>query len=313
MTTDLLDCASIGPGYDCSDHGVAGVDVSSLPSAPESSRSGAAQGLNLVHRGANRPYILYLPAGYDHASSANVPLIVAFHGGNWTVCEFYAREQRPGGLLARADETTSVVVMPQGVGKTWNGTNCCGKALECGVDDVGFVRELITSLQTALNVDSSRIYAFGHSNGGFLVHKLAAEAPDLFAAVAAGAASVGGQRATGADPEVIAPTQPMPILMYHGTSDVSVRFEGGRSGKSDVGRFDLGFAYSVDLWLANNRCDVPPDTPGFGTGAATVKRYRGDAEVVAIEIEGHGHGLPTVGRYDHWDAVFEFFGRHAKP
>jgi polyhydroxybutyrate depolymerase len=50
-------------------------------------------------------------------------------------------------------------------------------------DDLGFLKALVARLVRDWNADPGRVYAAGWSNGGSMVHRLAAEAPDVFAAV----------------------------------------------------------------------------------------------------------------------------------
>ena len=49
-------------------------------------------------------------------------------------------------------------------------------------DDVAYVRAIHADLTAHLRVDARRVYAAGFSNGGQMVHRLAAEAGDIFAA-----------------------------------------------------------------------------------------------------------------------------------
>jgi len=59
------------------------------------------------------------------------------------------------------------------VGYSFNGGGCCPNANSDFVDDVTFTRDLIDYLKTLVNLDSTKIYATGMSNGGFMVNRLA--------------------------------------------------------------------------------------------------------------------------------------------
>ena len=76
-----------------------------------------------------------------------------------------------------------IVVYPQGYENSWNAGWCCGEAKDEGIDDVGFITDLIDYISSNFSVDSSRIYSSGHSNGCAMPHKLASEASEIFAAV----------------------------------------------------------------------------------------------------------------------------------
>jgi poly(3-hydroxybutyrate) depolymerase len=54
--------------------------------------------------------------------------------------------------------------------------------------NVSFIRALIARAMVEQAIDAKRVYAFGYSNGGHMTFRLAIEAPDEIAAVAAVAA-----------------------------------------------------------------------------------------------------------------------------
>jgi poly(3-hydroxybutyrate) depolymerase len=49
---------------------------------------------------------------------------------------------------------------------TWNAGNCCGCALENGVDDIGFLRARREKLESDYAFERKRMYFTGISNGG---------------------------------------------------------------------------------------------------------------------------------------------------
>ena len=57
---------------------------------------------------------------------------------------------------------------------------CCGVAHDIGIDDVGFVLQMIEQISARL-INDSKIYASGHSNGCAMTQKLANEASHVFA------------------------------------------------------------------------------------------------------------------------------------
>ena len=58
------------------------------------------------------------------------------------------------------------------------------------IDDVSFIGALIDRFKAGYAIDAKRVYAFGYSNGGHMAFRLAMEAPDEVAAIAAVAASL---------------------------------------------------------------------------------------------------------------------------
>ncbi len=107
---------------------------------------------------------------------------------------------------------------------TWNAVHCCNPSLRLNVDDIGFVRRMIDTLSVTLKIDATRIYAIGGSNGGMLTHRLAAEMPDVFAAVEVSAGTISGKVDSLSSEVTVQPTQPIPIMMSHGLNDRNVNY-----------------------------------------------------------------------------------------
>ena len=130
-----------------------------------------AQYDTLNYDGIDRIYLLHVPSSYDGLSA--VPLVVALHGysGNGAGLESLT------GFSVKANSNNFIVVYPDGTGSTrsWNAGNCCGQAMTNNVDDVGFISALIDTLSANYNIDSTRIYATGFSNGSMMSYRLAAE------------------------------------------------------------------------------------------------------------------------------------------
>lgn len=178
--------------------------------------------------GRVRTYELYVPTTLPEGS---VPLVVALHGGTGWGKQF----ERNSGLDGLAEANGFLVVFPDGVGtgdngsdlRTWNAGYCCGPAARQAVDDVAFIDQLLDTIGAAYDVDSSRTFATGHSNGGMLSYRLACELSDRFAAVALQAGSLGV--------EPCEPEQPVSLLHLHGTADTNHPIEGGfGSGLANV-------------------------------------------------------------------------------
>jgi len=76
-----------------------------------------------------------------------------------------------------ADREGFVAVYPAGTGVfrarllTWNAGGCCGYARERGVDDVGFVVNLLEAIAERAPVDATRVYATGLSNGAMMAYR----------------------------------------------------------------------------------------------------------------------------------------------
>lgn len=76
------------------------------------------------------------------------------------------------------------MVYPDGHGKSWNAGGCCPSATGDKVDDVGFVKAIISALAADACIDLDHVHASGCSNGGAMSFRLACDAADVIAAVA---------------------------------------------------------------------------------------------------------------------------------
>ena len=174
----------------------------------------------LQHDGKSRFYSIHLPSAYPKSKNP-LPLVVALHGGGGSGRQFETQSR----LSEKADKEGFIVVYPDGLQnpgilglRTWNAGACCGQsAVTRQADDVGFIRELIDKLVATYRIDSKRIYATGHSNGGMLCYRLACELPDKLAAIAANAGTMQVETAC-------RPTRVMPILHIHSQLDRNVPY-----------------------------------------------------------------------------------------
>lgn len=226
--------------------------------------------------GAQRSYRLHVPSGYDGTSP--LPLVLQFAGYTYTA---EAHEDYTS-MSDTSDAGGFAVAYPQGIGNSWNGGACCGSASSGNVDDVGFARAVVADIQSKLCIDPRRIYAAGMSNGGFLSHRLACEAADLFAAIAPVAGVIG------IDQGSCNPSRPVPVIHFHGTSDIVVPY-GGNSLINYPSVSD-----TIDGWVARNGCTDEPVTT-FSNGKATCQTRsacNGGAAVTLCTIDGMGHCWP---------------------
>jgi pimeloyl-ACP methyl ester carboxylesterase len=65
----------------------------------------------------------------------------------------------------------------------WSATDACCNLDGLAVDDVAYLRAVIRDVSARHAVDPRRVFIVGHSNGGFMAHRMACEASDLVAAV----------------------------------------------------------------------------------------------------------------------------------
>ena len=98
---------------------------------------------------SKRTYVLHIPPGYDPTRFTQV--VFAFHGFTNQATDF----TKSIGIETASDQRNFIAVIPQGSGliPSWNAGGCCGEAQTLGTDDVGFVKQLLTSLRAEFCVD----------------------------------------------------------------------------------------------------------------------------------------------------------------
>ncbi|MEX2205699.1 MAG: PHB depolymerase family esterase, partial [Myxococcota bacterium] len=180
-------------------------------------------------RAARRRAQLHRAPAPDYPTRAPLPLLFAFHGGGGNASGFQAY----AGLDAPADARGFAVVYPNGSGRfakrllTWNAGDCCAYAQQHEADDVGFALAILADLARDLPLDRTRVYATGHSNGGMMSYRLAAEAATRIAAIA----PVAGADMT----RTFAPEAPVAVLHVHSVDDPRALYAGGPGPANPLG------------------------------------------------------------------------------
>jgi polyhydroxybutyrate depolymerase len=208
---------------------------------------------------AHRKFLLHVPPGYR--ADDPLPLVVVLHGAFSTG----GQTETETGFSDLADAERFLVAYPEGIGilgllQHWNAGHCCGKAADDGVDDVGFLAEVIAAVREKLSVDPGRIYMAGMSNGGMLAYRFAAErAGDLAAiAVVSGAfgSTVDGRRERWVPPK---PGRALPVVVFHGLADDSIPVGGG-TGPARGDRSYVSVDNAIDFWRDADGCRGTPET-----------------------------------------------------
>lgn len=272
----------------------------------------SAQEQRLTHQDTKRKYIVYTPSSYASQPQRAFPLVLNFHGAGMTMREQMLYTQ----MNQAAEREGYIVVYPQGIKQDWN-VGFAGQEKD-GVDDIGFTEALLAQLGQDYRIDPRRVYATGLSRGGFFSLRLAAERPQLFAAVAAVGASM---------PQHLATARATParlgVLQLLGTADDIVAY-GGKPGGY------LPASESYQYWLKNNgiadaaalerRVDSDKDD---GTEVLFQEQGLDGVSVALVTVRGGGHtwpgadafnvGLPlgrTSRDIDANRVIWNFFSKH---
>ena len=224
--------------------------------------------------GRQRTYRVYRPASVTGDRAA--PLVVFLHGG------FGDGQQAEGSYSwdPAADAGSFIVVYPDGISKAWNGGTCCGLPMSQGVDDVGFIKDVVARIEAETAIDPSRVYATGISNGGIMAYRLACET-NLFAAIGPDSATMLVACATPSATSVIA---------IHGTADHNIPYQGGvGSGTAHVD--GPAVPDVIARWRAIDQCAAPQSNVA-GSVTTSLAACPGGRSVELVTIDGAGHQWP---------------------
>jgi polyhydroxybutyrate depolymerase len=274
-------------------------------SAADAGADGAAAGPD------GRPYTAFVPSKYD--PKVPTPLVLQLHGYTWDSKRIDAWLK----MSALGEERTFLVATPDGkvdlVGnRFWEATDTCCNYSGSPVDDSGYLADVIADMKARYNVDPKRVYVVGHSNGGFMAHRLGCDHADVLAAIVSFAGS------TYADPSKCKPTAPVAVLQIHGTADEMVKYGGG--ALFPLAPSFPGAAQTVAMWAGKNGCgatledtgqrlDIAADIAGDETTISRHDCTQGAAELWTIEGAPHEPVLqPSFA-----GLVYDFLTAHPKP
>ena len=199
----------------------------------------------------NRSATLMMPGGHDY--SRPLPLVVSLHGysssgywGAWYVDLFDSVLDNEH-LLLYPDGTMN----PIG-NRFWNATAACCNYWEQDVDDVSWLMGLVDLAIENYGADPDGIVFVGHSNGGFMSHRLVCEQGDRIR----GIVSLAGSTYDDFDDACDDTGRPN-ILQVHGTFDWVIYYEGGYDYDWDDGaaHYYPGAESTVESWANRSGCD----------------------------------------------------------
>ncbi len=182
------------------------------PSAGCSSGGGTEGEFTLGLPGGPAAYTVGFPPGYDGATP--VPLVFGFHGRGRTHIQFRTVD---AGQIQSTVEPQALVIYPKS--QNGNGWNFAAEV----PPNVEFFERLYDVALNQYCVDTSRIFAIGHSSGGYFSNILACRFGDRLRGIAAIAGNNQESNCTG---QVAA-------LIIHGVRDAVVSFQGGQQSRNE--------------------------------------------------------------------------------
>ena len=238
-----------------------------------------------------RTYRTYRPESVT--DTASVPLVVMLHGalGSGKQAEAAYNWNK------EADKRGFIVAYPDGYRHTWAvSDNCCGPSVKAGIDDVAFIRQMISEISDMATIDSRRIYATGISNGGALAYRLVCNT-DLFAAIGPDSTTLLGDCPS---------PHPTSVIHIHGLADQTFPYNGGPGKRNQAGESSTintsgpAIPDLIASWQKIDSCGLPRTTVS-GLVTQTEATCPGGRAVTLITIDGAGHQWPGAVQNEHAD------------
>lgn len=242
---------------------------------------------SIVSSGLTREYLLYVPRSYDRTKPT--PLVISMHGG----AMWPAAQEETSQWNRVADEHGFIVVYPSGVSgrgpRAWRAGSGPGM-----MRDVRFISELIDTLRASYNIDSTRVYANGLSNGGGMAFVLSCTLSARIAAVGVVAPALFLPWGSCMDRRAV------PMIAFHGTADRQVPYRGGKSWVAPNVFPDI--PDWTERWAARNRCAPNPIDSAVAVDVTrrTYTRCADSAAVALYTILAGGHTWPGGGPLPEW-------------
>ena len=192
-----------------------------------------------------REYLIYIPSSYDPNSAT--PILFAFHGFSGYSQYFI----NTADFRSLADQFNFIAVYPQGLvcggGTTWN-TNPPGGDNKCSQDDIGFFPALLNEISGNYNIDASKVFLTGYSNGADFSYSMACYQSSLVTAIA----PVSGLMPMN-DSSECQPSHATSVMIFNGTIDYSRPYNG-------IAGYMMSVDQTVAYWSQYNNTYSSPQT-----------------------------------------------------
>ena len=219
----------------------------------------------------------------DIGENETLPLVVALHGFSqypWYVYDYFQG-------INSVDDNRHLLLTPYGTSNPddyyfWNGTPACCDFYKQNIDDVSYLTSLISTAIADYGADQNRVMLIGHSNGGFMSHRMACDAGNILHTI------VNFAGATYGDFSDCSLTGYPNIVNVHGTSDSVIDYNGGDNLGESYASSPDGAVY----WANRSGCD------GTATQMGTIDLVDGDGynETTRLQHLDCGQG----NRVTHW-------------
>ena len=266
---------------------------------PETNVETGLSSQSMMYDNENREYLIYIPQNYNNNNSP-MPILFAFHGfGGYSQYFINTADFR-----SLADQYNFIIVYPQALicngGTTWN-TNPPGGDNKCSQDDIGFFGALLYELIGNYNIDSSKVFLTGYSNGADFSYSMACFQSSLITAIA----PVSGLMPM-YDPSECSPSHATSVLITNGTNDGSRPYNG-------IDGYMMSVDSTISYWAGYNNADSTPEVITEGN----IERYLyangdNDTEAILLKVVNGGHDWfdMTLGGLSFEQIIWQFFSNN---
>ena len=260
--------------------------------------------ISISHDGLNREYVLHVPDLYSGDDS--VPLVFSLHGGSGTATgQRYLSE-----MDQVADSAGFIVAYPQGSfvnGYSYWNSMIATEGSKGTADDVGFISILIDEISSNYNIDLSKVYACGFSNGGDMAISLACYLSGKISAVA----PVSGLMSQESD-SLCEPNETTSLLIINGTADNDRPYNG-------INDYYLSVDNTLEYWSNYHSADsvVIEDFVDRNNNAIELYTYLNQSGLSFLQhykIIGGGHYWFDLSVNDENldQIIWRFFKKHGR-
>ena len=255
----------------------------------------------LTVNNVKRKYLVYRPIGITEINA----VVLVLHGGGGLGVGVSEIGAHPLSVFRTiADNEKFLVIYPEGSldiqgNPGWNDCRSDDFSGSQG-DDIAFLKQLNAKLQSELNINSTKMYLTGTSNGALMTYSYAFQFPETIKAIAISSGNLpqfpeSGLCTNGSN-------LPLPILITHGTSDPAMPANGGCvadiGGNCNRGKV-ISQTATINYWLQRNGLQsVTPTISNFDVNANDAgnveKRvYSGANPLVYFVLNNAGHAVPS--------------------
>lgn len=243
----------------------------------KSAKAAGVETRSITVSGVARSFELSIPADYDPAKPAR--LVFGWHGlgGNGALLQAYTSVE--GASAAAAGNAASIFAYPDGLVDPQFG------ATAWKVEDADLYDAIVDELSSELCIDSSRIFSYGHSFGGYFSNVLGCLRGNSLRAIA----PVAG----GLLPGLGTCDAAMPVWLSHAADDGTVPVSEGQAAR--------------DRWISENQC-AQTSVAVDPSPCQAYEGCTGSAKVVWCETATGGHGWPSYANAAIWAFFASFDG-----